>query len=93
MEAATSQLVFENPFPADDLIIQEVTWVSKSELVVRATDRTGAKERVALFDLGGEDEQEGVVKGKVVRDNDWGKKDGGWVEPVSPLSFSSPRKR
>lgn len=65
--------------------------------MIRATDRTGGKERVAHFVVGedralssgDEDGDEGEIVGKVVRDMDWVKKDGGWVEPVRPaLSFA-----
>lgn len=95
VEASTFSLSFppSPSFPPNaEVIVQEVAWVSAGELVVRVTDRTGSKERVVLFDLdldlGGEGGGREVT-GKVTRETDWGKKDGGWVEPVCPRSLFS----
>lgn len=96
--ALTYKLVFSTPFAPEDQIISEVTWVGEGELMVRATDRTGGRERVAHFVVGEEEAMsgnggEGTIVGKVVRDVDWVKEDGGWVEPVSfglPASTARP---
>ncbi|GAA5973880.1 hypothetical protein JCM21900_004734 [Sporobolomyces salmonicolor] len=81
-------LVFLSPFPETDVVVSEVTWVGKDQLIVKATDRTARVQRVALFDLskvgGGGDEEDGktkIIVGQVVRDDDFGKLDGGWAEP------------
>ncbi|GAA5940217.1 hypothetical protein JCM1841_004894 [Sporobolomyces salmonicolor] len=81
-------LVFSSPFPETDVVVSEVTWVGKDQLIVKATDRTARVQRVALFDLskvgGGGDQEDGktnIIVGQVVRDDDFGQLDGGWAEP------------
>ncbi|GAA5909754.1 hypothetical protein JCM6882_002665 [Rhodosporidiobolus microsporus] len=78
-------------------------------LLVKETTRDAAVERVGLFDLGvssgsGSEGEEGGeaeggrdgekrLEGRVVREVDWVRRDGGWAEPtqnISPLSRSSP---
>ncbi|CEQ43140.1 SPOSA6832_05038, partial [Sporobolomyces salmonicolor] len=86
-------LVFSSPFPETDVVVSEVTWVGKDQLIVKATDRTARVQRVALFDLskvgGGGDEEDGktnIIVGQVVRDDDFGQLDGGWAEPATSTS-------
>ncbi|BGP47610.1 Dipeptidyl peptidase 4 [Rhodotorula kratochvilovae] len=79
VSAATHMLVLARPFPAEDVLVTQVAWVGRDELVVKATDRTGRVERVGYFDLRGAKEGEEVV-GRVVRETDWEKLDGGWAE-------------
>ncbi|GAA5916914.1 hypothetical protein JCM5296_000616 [Sporobolomyces johnsonii] len=88
VSSLTYDLVFSSPFPEIDVVVSEVTWVGKDQLIVKATDRTARVQRVALFDLsqmeGGVDEEEGKPKtivGQVVREDDFGELDGGWAEP------------
>ncbi|GAA5898899.1 hypothetical protein JCM5296_004413 [Sporobolomyces johnsonii] len=88
VSSLTYDLVFSSPFPEVDVVVSEVTWVGKDQLIVKATDRTARVQRVALFDLskmeGGVDEEEGKTKtivGQVVREDDFGELDGGWAEP------------
>ena len=61
-----------------------MTWVGANELMVKATDRIAKVQRVAHFVLG-EVREEREVVGKVVREDDYGAIDGGWVEPVRSL--------
>ncbi|KAL7337004.1 dipeptidyl aminopeptidase [Rhodotorula toruloides] len=92
--SASSLLTLTLPFtdlPAADAVITEVAWVSEEEVLVRVTDREARRERVVLWDL------EGVeVRGRVVRDVDWVKRDGGWAEasqtivPLLSPSSSAP---
>jgi len=82
---ATKELVLENPFKEDDVVISEVVWVGENELIVKATNRIATVERVARFVFGEDDamKDERIVVGKVVREVDFEKLDGGWAEPVS----------
>ncbi|GAA6023188.1 hypothetical protein JCM10207_004472, partial [Rhodosporidiobolus poonsookiae] len=92
VEAHLSTLVLDRPFPADDVVVAELAWVGERELVVRATSRDAAVERVGLFEVGEEGEGE-EVRGRTVRETDWVEKDGGWAEigqTISPLLPSSP---
>ncbi|GAA5941973.1 S9 family peptidase [Sporobolomyces koalae] len=84
---ATKELVLDNPFPEDDVIISEVEWIGADELMVKATNRIATIERVALFnfDRNLDDGQKSVVVGKVVRSVDFDKLDGGWAEPGSNI--------
>ncbi|GAA6056636.1 hypothetical protein JCM3770_006322 [Rhodotorula araucariae] len=77
--AATHTLVLARPFPAEDVLVTEVAWVGKDELIVKATDRTAKTERVGYFDLRGVEGGREVV-GRVVRETDWEKLDGGWAD-------------
>ncbi|BGP31575.1 Dipeptidyl peptidase 4 [Rhodotorula toruloides] len=100
--ASSSLITLTLPFidlPAADTVITEVAWVSEEEVLVRVTDREARRERVVLWDLayvwleGREGEKE--VRGRVVRDVDWVKRDGGWAEasqtivPLLPPSSAS----
>ena len=94
VEKFTKELVLENPFDEDDVVVSEVVWVGENELMVKATNRIATVERVARFEFSREDylEDERIVVGKVVREVDFEKLDGGWAEPVSlfpSLSLSS----
>lgn len=84
---ATKELVLENPFKEDDVVISEVVWVGENELIVKATNRIATVERVARFVFGEDDamKDERIIVGKVVREVDFEKLDGGWAEPVSSL--------
>lgn len=80
-------LPFTDLSPADT-VVTEVAWVSDEQVLVRVTDREAKRERVVLWDLEGvfEDVRAGgerELRGRVVRDVDWIKKDGGWAEAVS----------
>lgn len=90
IDKATKELVFDSPFPENDIIISEVVWTAENELMVKATNRIATIERVARFEF---DEtvlaDERIVVGKVVREVDFEKLDGGWAEPVRPISRSS----
>ncbi|KAL8279638.1 hypothetical protein RQP46_007951 [Phenoliferia psychrophenolica] len=81
--ASTYHLSFETPFEPEDTIVTEVTWSGKDDLIVKATNRIGSIQRVAHFAIGRGEEEEGDVEivGKVVREDDYAKIDGGWVEP------------
>lgn len=82
--ASTYHLQFSSPFAADDTIVTEVTWVGKDDLIIKATNRIASIQRVAHFAIGLLEEEEGdiVFIGDVVREDDFEKIDGGWVEPV-----------
>ncbi|GAA5838075.1 hypothetical protein JCM9279_004119 [Rhodotorula babjevae] len=88
IRAATHTLVLERPFPESNVVVTQVAWVGRDELLVKMTDRTARWERVGLFDLSDEGlrgaaarGKEGTVVGKVVRETDWEEVDGGWAEP------------
>ncbi|GAA5989679.1 hypothetical protein JCM5350_001661 [Sporobolomyces pararoseus] len=87
VEKFTKELVLENPFDEDDVVISEVVWVGENELMVKATNRIATVERVARFEFSREDylEDERIVVGKVVREVDFEKLDGGWAEPGSNI--------
>jgi len=92
VDKATNELVFDSPFPENDIIISEVVWTAENELMVKATNRIATIERVARFVF---DEtvlaDERIVVGKVVREVDFEKLDGGWAEPVRlPLFLADP---
>ncbi|GAA5905144.1 hypothetical protein JCM8208_000293 [Rhodotorula glutinis] len=85
---ATHTLVLERPFPESNVIVTQVAWVGRDELLVKMTDRTVRFERVGLFDLSDEGlrgaaarGKQGTVVGRVVRETDWEEVDGGWAEP------------
>lgn len=80
VQALTYELEFASPFPADDVVIGEVSWVSERELLVKATNRIASIQRMAYFDLSGLEAGQGAVIGKVVREDDMEQRDGGWVE-------------
>jgi len=88
IRAATHTLVLERPFPESNVLVTQVAWVGRDELLVKMTDRTARWERVGLFDLSEQGlrgsaarGKEGTVVGKVVRETDWEDVDGGWAEP------------
>jgi len=83
--AVTYTLEFDSPFPTNDVVIGEVSWVSPKELLVKATNRIASVQRVAYFDLGKVSAEQGTVVGKVVREVDMAERDGGWVEAVSRI--------
>ncbi|GAA5897721.1 uncharacterized protein JCM6883_006795 [Sporobolomyces salmoneus] len=87
VEKATKELVFENPFRDDDVVISEVVWVGENELMVKATNRIATIERVASFEFVNANElkDERILVGKVVREVDFEKLDGGWAEPGSNI--------
>jgi len=93
VQRATKELVLENPFPENDVVISEVVWVGENELMVKATNRIATIERVARFEFTTEDsddyKDERILVGKVVREVDFEKLDGGWAEPVSQSLFPS----
>ncbi|KAI5475344.1 hypothetical protein MNV49_001613 [Pseudohyphozyma bogoriensis] len=80
--SSTYSLRFENAFDANDVVITEVTWVGKEDLMVKATNRIGNHLRVWRFVVGLQEAEEGdkEIWGKVVREVDFEKVDGGWVE-------------
>lgn len=95
--SASSLLTLTLPFtdlPAADTVITEVAWVSDEQVLLRVTDREARRERVVLWDLEGVwvEGREGAreVRGRVVRDIDWVKRDGGWAEAVSRDCVASP---
>lgn len=47
MEAATYTLEFDSSFPANDVVVGEVSWVSESEVLFKATNRIATFQRVA----------------------------------------------
>ncbi len=83
VEAVTYTLEFGSPFAGNDVVVGEVSWVSESEVVVKATNRIATVQRVAYFDLSKAQAGQGTVVGKVVREVNMAEKDGGWVETVS----------
>lgn len=85
--ALTYELEFSSPFAADDTIVSEVTWVGPDDLMIKATDRTAKKQRVAHFHITSDVESGAKIIGEVVREDDFGKEDGGWVEPVGFRCF------
>ncbi|GAA5856001.1 hypothetical protein JCM5353_008762 [Sporobolomyces roseus] len=86
IDKATKELVFDSPFPENDILISEVVWTAENEVMVKATNRIATIERVARFEF---DEtvlaDERIVVGKVVREVDFEKLDGGWAEPGSNI--------
>lgn len=85
-ELKTLTLEFDKPFQGDNVVISELAWLAEDMLLVKATDRTASVLRVAIFKLNAAaSSSERVVKGKVVRDEDWTKRDGGWVEPLQTV--------
>ncbi|GAA5838296.1 hypothetical protein JCM11251_003456 [Rhodosporidiobolus azoricus] len=92
-------LVLDRPFEEDNRLVTEVAFVGERDLVIKETTRDAAVERVGLFDLAdaerafGEGEDgERRLEGKVTREVDWVRRDGGWAEPsqnISPLSRSA----
>lgn len=92
--SSTYELTTSDPLPAHDRVVTEVAWVGASELLVKETDRSAARERAALFDFdtfkrqssGTEGHDDALksaarkLEGKITRDVDWEKLDGGWAE-------------
>ncbi|GAA6041035.1 hypothetical protein JCM8097_004686 [Rhodosporidiobolus ruineniae] len=101
VEPYLSELVLARPFPDEDRLVTELAWVAEESLVVRQTSRDAGVERVGLFDLSAagevrEGDGEGRVAGRVVREVDWVRRDGGWAEAsqnivplLRPSSLSS----
>ncbi|KAK4701884.1 dipeptidyl aminopeptidase B, partial [Phenoliferia sp. Uapishka_3] len=83
LAASTYRLTFSTPFAPEDTIITQVSWVGKDDLIIKATNRIASIQRVAHFSIGLLQEEEGDIEivGEVVREDDYEKIDGGWVEP------------
>jgi hypothetical protein len=47
VEAATYTLEFDSPFPANDVVVGEVSWVSESQVLYKVTNRIATFQRVA----------------------------------------------
>lgn len=77
---AMFDLEFDKPFPADDVVISEVVWVSEQELLVRATNRASNIERVTLFTV--PDRPSAKLRGQTLRETTLTKEQG-WIEAAS----------
>ncbi|SCZ93927.1 BZ3500_MvSof-1268-A1-R1_Chr6-3g08994 [Microbotryum saponariae] len=80
----TYELVLSKPFDPNDMLVSEVTWVGKDDLMIKVTDRTAQIQRTAHFRLD-EAVTDRRIVGKVVREEDFGKIDGGWIEPTQTI--------
>lgn len=78
VESATYTLQVENPLDIHDKVITEVAWVGENDLVIKETNRAASRERVVHFSFATL-ANEGLQLGKITRDIDYAKVDGGWA--------------
>ncbi|SCV67402.1 BQ2448_5013 [Microbotryum intermedium] len=80
----TYELVLSKPFDPNDMLVSEVTWVGKGDLMIKVTDRTAQVQRTAHFRLDEAVTNRKIV-GQVVREENFGEIDGGWIEPTQTI--------
>ncbi|KAK4055942.1 Dipeptidyl peptidase 4 [Microbotryomycetes sp. JL221] len=90
VKASTFTLEISDPFNVNDTIINEVAWVGNDDLMIKLTNRIADRLKVTHFKFEKQTMQQVMTKsnkieGKVVRDNDFAKIDGGWVEPAQTM--------
>lgn len=92
---ATFDVRLDDAFEVHDRLVVDVAFVSDQDLLVTQTNRISTVQKVMHFDLGklgSGSGGAGVLVGKVVRDVDWEKRDGGWYDPAQSItSFGSDR--
>lgn len=67
--SATYELTTLDPLPAHDRVVTEIAWVGASELLVKETDRSAARERTALFAFGSANKMSRQTSGMEGHDN------------------------
>lgn len=81
--ASLAEIVFDNTSGLSENIVTEVSWMGSHELIVKQTNRIANRLKVAHVDMNDAAiHQSGKLVGKVVRDVDFAKLDGGWAEEV-----------
>lgn len=78
LQTATYSLQVDSPLDVHNRIVTEVAWVGDNDLIIKETDRSASRERVAHFDFANI-EKEGLKSGIITRDLDYVKMDGGWA--------------
>ena len=83
--AATYLLQTATPLDIHDRIITEVAWVGDDDLMIRETDRSAFRERVAHFNFANRQGTNGPAPGVITRDVNWVERDGGWAEAAQTI--------
>lgn len=84
VQQASLELTWSQRLPADNRVVQDVTWVGNSTLLVEELDRAAVNGSIVLFNL----EQGAVGHGQVVRTlgQHGEENDAGWIEAVSAFT-------
>jgi dipeptidyl aminopeptidase B len=80
VEQASSELTWDNRLPARNRVVQDVTWIGNSTLLVEELDRAAVNGSIVLFDLERSAASLGQVVRKLGQQGEEG--DDGWIEPV-----------
>lgn len=76
-------LSWEGQRKPEDSIIQEVTWISGSSLIIKEINRSGNEGTVLLFDLATDPTRKGRIVRKLGKNGEEG--DDGWIDAVSTI--------
>ena len=78
---ASLELTWSDRLPATNRVVQDVSWIGNSTLLVEELDRAAVDGSIVLFNL----ESGATSRGQVVRKLGQGGEEGddGWIEPVS----------